>query len=303
MLDPTALSESFRAQLRAELATLPRPLRLVGIIAADAGPSSTYAQYTAIACTEVGVEFELRHATRFDVEDTIRAANEDPAVQGIMVYYPIFGTEQDAYLRECVAVDKDIEGLRRAWVQCLYANRRFVDAARTQKAILPCTPLAILKLVQAAGFFGQEQHPRPLEGRNVVIFNRSEVVGRPLAAMMSNDGARVVSFDIDGPQLFMPEGERHHVSATDIDRSAALAQADVVITGVPSRGFPLVRASEIKPGALCVNFSTRRNFDPDIISRASVFVPRVGPMTVTMALRNTLQLYRNAQAAGANAGA
>ena len=299
VLDPTILSEAFRQQLRAELSTLRHPLRLVGVIAADAGPSATYAQYTALACAGVGVQFELRHATRLDVEAIVRSANEDPAVHGIMVYYPIFRTQQDDYLRESVAASKDIEGLRRDWAQCLYENRRFLDAAQTQKAILPCTPLAIMKLVQASGFF--RENARPLEGRTATIFNRSEVVGRPLAAMMANDGARVISFDVDGPQLFVPDGASgpHRVEETRVDRASALAQSDIVITGVPTRDFPRVRASEIKQGALCVNFSTRKNFDPDIITRAAVFVPRVGPMTVTMALRNTLQLYRNAERAKA----
>ena len=93
VLDPTSLSESIRAQLRAELQALPTRLRLVGVIAAEAGPSSTYAQYTALACEEVGVDFELRRATRLDVEAILRAANDDPGVHGIMVYYPIFGTQ------------------------------------------------------------------------------------------------------------------------------------------------------------------------------------------------------------------
>jgi 5,10-methylene-tetrahydrofolate dehydrogenase/methenyl tetrahydrofolate cyclohydrolase len=67
----------------------------------------------------------------------------------------------------------------------------------------------------------------------------------------------------------------------------------VIITGVPSRSFPLIGAAEIKPGAICLNFSTLRNFAPDVLDTASVFVPRVGPMTVTMALRNTLRLYKH----------
>ena len=91
-----------------------------------------------------------------------------------------------------------------------------------------------------------------------------------------------------------PKGEPE-VADTSHDREAALAEADIVVTGVPSRDFPLVRASEIREGAVCLNFSTLRNFDEDIVDKASVFVPRVGPMTVTMALRNTVRLYRHRQ--------
>ena len=113
---------------------------------------------------------------------------------------------------------------------------------------------------------------------------------------MANDGADVTSFDVNGPLRFVPAGEgRHrHAIETDVDRARALAEADIVITGVPSRAFPLVRASGIKDGAVCVNFSTLKNFDDDVVTKARAFVPRVGPMTVTMALRNTVRLVRNA---------
>jgi methylenetetrahydrofolate dehydrogenase (NADP+)/methenyltetrahydrofolate cyclohydrolase len=107
--------------------------------------------------------------------------------------------------------------------------------------------------------------------------------------MLAHDGAEVYSFDVDGPLLFTEQ----QVLETDVTRGEALERADVVITGVPSRSFKLVEAEEIKPGAICLNFSTLKNFHDDIRERASVFIPRVGPMTVTMALRNTLRLYRN----------
>ncbi|WP_437932457.1 bifunctional methylenetetrahydrofolate dehydrogenase/methenyltetrahydrofolate cyclohydrolase [Sorangium sp. So ce291] len=294
VIDPNAVAEEFRREVREELAALPEPLFLVGVLAADHGPSYTYAEYTRKACEDVGVRFEIRHATRLSAEAAIRSANADPGVHGIMVYYPIFGTEQDVYLRDSVDPSKDIEGLHTFWARCLYGNQRFLDEARTKKAILPCTPLAILKLVEAAGFFGEGE--RPLAGRSVCIFNRSEVVGRPLASMMAHDGAHVTSFDIDGPLLFVPSpsGDTHEVHETTVDRASALRQADIVVTGVPSRSFPHVQASEIREGALCINFSTFKNFSDDIQSKAKVFVPRVGPMTVTMAIRNSLRLYKNA---------
>jgi methylenetetrahydrofolate dehydrogenase (NADP+)/methenyltetrahydrofolate cyclohydrolase len=131
------------------------------------------------------------------------------------------------------------------------------------------------------------------------VFNRSEIVGRPLAAMLANDGAEVTSFDISGSLAFRHAAgiQGHHVDAVTTDRATALAEADVVVTGVPSRDFPLVRADEIKPGAVCLNFSTKKNFADDVVERASVFVPRVGSMTVTMAMRNAVRLYHNARLA------
>jgi methylenetetrahydrofolate dehydrogenase (NADP+)/methenyltetrahydrofolate cyclohydrolase len=277
VIDPADVAAAYRAELRAEVAALPEPLTLVGVLADEHRPSRTYAEYTRKGCEDVGVRFDLRVVKRLDVEPTIRAANADAGVHGILVYYPVFGTEHDGYLRDLVEPGKDIEGLHPFWARCLYENRRFLDEAHTQKAILPCTPLAILKLLDAAGASAGAA-PRPLAGRRACVFNRSEVVGRPLASMMANDGADVVSFE-----------------ETSIGRAEALAQADIVITGVPSHEFPLVKARELKPGAICLNFSTVKNFDGDVTETAGVFIPRVGPMTVTMALRNTLRLYRNAR--------
>ncbi|HKU37458.1 MAG TPA: bifunctional methylenetetrahydrofolate dehydrogenase/methenyltetrahydrofolate cyclohydrolase, partial [Polyangiales bacterium] len=271
-VDAAAEAAKFKREISEELAALPERLALVGVLVAERGPSVTYAEYAQRACQELGVDFQLRRATRLDVEDVIQKANLDPAVHGIMVYYPVFGTEQDVYLRDAVTPGKDFEGLHSFWARCLYQNRRFLDAARTKKAILPCTPLAVLKLLAAAGAFAGGE--RPLEGRTACVFNRSEVVGRPLASMLAHDGARVYSFDIDGPLLFSPPDTldgAHHVSEVAIDRARALAEADIIVTGVPSQHFDLIRADEIRPGSICINFSTYRNFAPDIVGKASAF--------------------------------
>jgi methylenetetrahydrofolate dehydrogenase (NADP+) / methenyltetrahydrofolate cyclohydrolase len=296
VLDPAEIARSFRAEIRSDVANLGEPLVLVGFLSAEHGPSKTYADYTRKGCDDVGVRFDLRQTGRLEMEDAIIEANGDPRVHGIIVYYPVFGTEHDTYLRDLVEPSKDVEGLHSFWARCLYTNRRFIDGAGRKKAILPCTPLAILKLLEAAGAFAAAPHP--LAGKRVTIFNRSEVVGRPLASMMANDGAEVTSFDIDGAQAFSPRFGHttgHVVRESRVDRASALASADIIITGVPSRDFELVRRDEIKQGAICLNFSTAKNFSDDVVEKAAVFIPRVGPMTVTMALRNTLRLYRNAR--------
>jgi len=279
IIDPSEVARKFRSELRAQIAELSQPLTLVGFLSTDSAPSRTYAEYTRDACTDVGIRFDLREVDRFQLEDAIEVANADPAVHGIMAYYPIFGVERDRYLKDLVDPGKDVEGLTTHWAHKLYRNERFADAEKTKRAILPCTPLAILKLLTAA-----DCDPA---GKKVVVFNRSEVVGRPLARMLANDGAEVVSFDVDGALRFDAAREVE----TTTTRGEALATADVVITGVPSRNFPLVSARELRAGVVCVNFSTLKNFADDIGEVAGVFVPRVGPMTVTMALRNVLRLF------------
>ena len=295
VLDPALTASAIRAEVRAAVAQLREPLTLAGFLVADHGPSATYAEYTRRGCDDVGIRFDLRAHRPHEVEPAIRAAGSDPHVHGMLIYYPVQSGESDRWLREIVDPRKDVEGLHSFWAHCLYENRRFIDAAGQKRAILPCTPLAIRKLLDEA--LGERASGTgSLAGLKACIFNRSEVVGYPLAALVANDGAEVVSFDIENALEFVPSEGTHRVRPSSIDRASALAQADVVITGVPSRAFELVKAREIKPGAVCINFSTYRNYDEDIVQAASAFVPRVGPMTVTMVLRNALRLHHNFRA-------
>ena len=285
---PRVVAERYRAEIRQEIRALGTQLKVVGFLAGDYGPSLTYAEYTKSACEELGIAYELRTSSRLELEQAIVEANEDPSVHGIMVYYPIFGNEQDRYLKDVVDYRKDIEGLHSFWIRKLYENERIIDGAEIAgKAVVPCTALATLKVLEANGAYGGSG-TRPAEHKTVTIFNRSEVVGRPLAVMMSNDGARVYSFDEFGPLLY-EDGQAREVS---ISRGAALKESDMVITGVPSKAFPKIEAEELSPHTICLNFATIKNFTPEAEEAAELFIPRVGPATVAMCMRNTLRLYR-----------
>ena len=285
---PKLVAGEFRDEIREQIKELGKPLHVKGFLATDARPSEVYAQYTRLGCEDVGIRFSQVKVQPNELKAAIQEANEDKSVHGIMVYYPIIDAETDREIKETVSHTKDIEGLTHFWISKLYNNIRHVDEEKTKKAILPCTPLAILKLLERAGCHRPESETL-FGGAKTVIFNRSEVVGRPLASMMANDGAQVISFDEFGPKHVNGQ----HFEDTDISREEALRDADIVITGVPSKRFPLVRAEEVQEGCVCVNFSTLRNYQNDVREKASVFIPRVGPMTVTMVLRNTLRLYLN----------
>jgi 5,10-methylene-tetrahydrofolate dehydrogenase/methenyl tetrahydrofolate cyclohydrolase len=288
IIDPARLARRYEEEAKAEIARIDARIRVVGLIARNDAPSIAYARATRRKFDEVGIDYELRPVARLELESEIQRANDDPGVHGIFIYFPIFHNEQDVYLRNLVDYRKDIEAGTHYWTRKLYANERYaLDDDRSRKAVLPCTPLAVLKLLGGAGVYpdGVEQ---PIAGRTATIFNRSEVNGRPLAVMLSNDGALVYSFDVYGPLLF----EKARPQETDIDRAGALAQSDIVVTGVPSTAFERIRAAELKPGAVCVNFSSYQNFDDDVLSVCSVFIPRVGPMTVAMVMRNTVRLFQ-----------
>lgn len=294
VLDPREVAADFRAEVRSRverLAAAGRNLRIVGLLGQEQGPAATYARYARLGAEAVGIEMEVLHVDVDAVAAVIAEANLDPTIDGIFLYYPMLDAAHDRWLRELVDPRKDVEGMHSFWSRLLYENTRYLDDARTQRAILPCTPLAILKLLQHAGMRGTGEDA-PLDGVTACVINRSDIVGRPLSAMLANDGARVYSLDLHGTVVFEPAiGRRaHDVRDSAATRAESLAAADVVITGVPSPDFERVRGDEIREGAICVNVSELENFDASILDRASVFVPRVGPLTVTMAMRNLVRL-------------
>jgi methylenetetrahydrofolate dehydrogenase (NADP+)/methenyltetrahydrofolate cyclohydrolase len=288
LASPDLVAARYRAEIRQEIRTLGTQLKVVGFLGGDYPPSITYSNYTKNACEELGIVYEVRQVHRLELERAIVAANQDSSVHGIMVYYPVFGNEQDRYLKDVIDPRKDIEGLHSFWIRKLYQNERLVDGARAAgKSVVPCTALAVLKILEANGGYGASG-TRPAEHKTVTIFNRSEVVGRPLAVMMSNDGARVYSFDEFGPLVYL-DGE---AIESRISRSEALRQSDMVITGVPSRNFPKIEADELGTHTIGLNFATIKNFTAEAEAKAELFIPRVGPVTVAMCMRNTLRLYR-----------
>jgi methylenetetrahydrofolate dehydrogenase (NAD+) len=119
------------------------------------------------------------------------------------------------------------------------------------KAILPCTPLAIVKTLEHCQVYNPlRPYGSRAFGRTITVVNRSEVVGRPLAALLANDGARVFSVDLDGVQEFtrkkVVEGEDgkksnfhpyHVIKKCDMSLEQCLAASDVVIGGVSC--FPI----------------------------------------------------------------
>jgi methylenetetrahydrofolate dehydrogenase (NADP+)/methenyltetrahydrofolate cyclohydrolase len=286
-LDPDIIASTYRDDLRAQIRKHSFEINLVGYLVSADKASRTYAEYTRSSCESIGVHFTLIQASPDEIGDLIRKANNDDKVHGIFVYYPIFGDTRDSEIKDLIDPTKDVEGLSSHWLKKLYANDRFDGPGQRHKALLPCTPLAIMKLLEETDL--RSKSGLPFKNRTVTIFNRSEVVGRPLAYMLTNDGARVFSFDaFGGLDLVEPESKK-----IGIDREMALKMSDVVITGVPSRDFKKVTATEIRPGTICLNFSSLQNFEDDAKEKAGLYIPRVGPLTVAMCLRNAVRLFEN----------
>jgi methylenetetrahydrofolate dehydrogenase (NAD+) len=257
------IAKNIQAEVNAGLAKLQKKPHLLGILANDDPAAQVYADWTGKTARENGFEYTLRTVAKDDAEETIIAANNDDAVDGIIVYYPIFNNRQDQYLQQIVELSKDVEGLSHQYIFNMYQNIRFLDDNQMQKSILPCTPLAVIKILEYLHIYNTIlPYGNRLFGRTICVVNRSEVVGRPLAALLANDGACVYSVDVTGVQQFTRgEGIRkrkHEVVEKDgwtIDNCAPLC--DVVITGVPGDKykFPL---HLLKDGAVCINFSSEK---------------------------------------------
>ncbi|KAH6998111.1 hypothetical protein BGZ61DRAFT_470763 [Ilyonectria robusta] len=261
-----------------------------------------YAEWSKKTCEENGFKFDLRSVDKDLLEEEITKANEDDNVDGMIVYYPIFpqNPTHDKYVQETVELGKDVEGLRHKLLYNMYHNIRFLDAPENRKkSILPCTPLAVVKILEHLQIYNPILAlGNRLFGKTITVINRSEVNGRPLAALLANDGATVYSVDITGVQLFT-RGQgikqvRHQVQDKEgWGLEQCLPLSDVVIGGVPSESFK-VPTDLIREGAVCINFSSYRNFDgPAIKEKASIYVPSVGKVTIAILLRNLVRLIAN----------
>ncbi|KAJ3280294.1 NAD-dependent 5,10-methylenetetrahydrafolate dehydrogenase [Blyttiomyces sp. JEL0837] len=294
VIQAAEVAESFVVDLKKQVAQKETAPLLVGFLANEDPAAKKYAEWTGRTCNDAGFKFELRECSRNELEDRLVEANRDPLVNGIMIYYPVFNGPQDQYLQNSVSVKKDVEGLCHTYRYNMYHNIRFLDDKEQFKCIIPCTPLAIVKILEYIGVYNRIlTEGNRLHGRTITIFNRSEVVGRPLAALLANDGAKVFSTDEFGiVEFHRGEGiqlKKHDVFETKVTLDEALAASDVVITGVPSPNFK-VQTSKLKEGVVAVNFSTAKNFNDDIKGKASIYVPSVGKVTVAMLLRNLLRL-------------
>ena len=310
------IAEPFRTEIRETIRSKypGKPPKLVGLLGNDDFGARKYAEWTAKACAADGIAYELREVPKHQLEQALEEANEDPDVSGIMIYYPVFGatpsfygTSMDDYLRDTIRPEKDVEGLCYTYRNKLYRNQRYLDAEQRNKCVLPCTPLSCVKILEHLGEY-DEALPvgNRLAGRTITVINRSEIVGRPLAAMLANDGASVYSVDIDSIYL-MKRGQLIEAEEGDTPE-ICVRKSDIVITGVPTKAYRLP-TEWIAPNTTVINVASYKNVDEaTLLDVPGVkYVPLVGKVTVAMLERNVLRLHENysphALAANADAAA
>jgi metallophosphoesterase (TIGR00282 family) len=239
--------------------------------------SQIYRKKKSAACAEVGIrvlEASLPAGSETAVVvERVRALGADPNVHGILVQLPMAGPADPRAVLEAVPPDKDVDGFHPVNVGRLAAGL---------PGFVPCTPLGIYELLR--------HYEIPLAGRHVVVLGRSNLVGRPLAALLSRKGVDAtvtLGHSASGPSL------------QDLAR-----QADVLVCAIGRA--EMVTAEWVRPGATVVDVGMHRLPDPtrrggtriagDVevgsvskVAGALTPVPGgVGPMTVAMVLANTV---------------
>jgi methylenetetrahydrofolate dehydrogenase (NADP+) / methenyltetrahydrofolate cyclohydrolase len=277
IIDGRALAAAVKQQvrLRAEaLARRGRPVRLDAILASADGGAAIYARNQATTCRELGIEYhlqELSPTARFeDIAGRVLLMNRDDAISAIMVHLPLPPNVDTERIQSLINIDKDVEGVNPANIGNVVYGRR---------SLVPCTALAVMEMIESTGV--------KLPGALCVCVGASNIVGKPVAVLLMRAQATVVSTNI------------HTRNLADLTR-----HADVVVSAV---GKPaLITREMVKPGAVVVDVGISRVKDADGRERTvgdvafdevcqaggagwvSPVPGGVGPMTVAMLLRNTV---------------
>ena len=244
------------------------------ITCSDDDASKVYVRNKVKACEEVGITvirkvFDSSAATP-DITACIRTLNESPAVDGILLQLPLRdGIDEQACIKE-IDPKKDVDGLTPV-------NQGHVLLGT--KGHRPCTPLGVLTILDMYGI--------ETEGKDICVVGRSSLVGRPLAAMLSAKGK-------DATVTML------HSKSKDLKDHLRCADIIVTATGQPR----YLKASMVYSGATVIDVGICRDEQgrlcgdadfADITSKVSVNISSVpggvGPMTVAMLLKNTVDAW------------
>lgn len=280
LIDGKELSARLRAEIAAGVAALATRPGLAVILVGDNPASVSYVTAKERACAEAGMySREIRlpaSATEAEVVAQVAALNRDDAIHGILVQLPLPRHIREQAVVAAIAPDKDVDGFTP-----VNAGKLMIG----EECFLPCTPHGIVKLIEFAGMETQ--------GKHAVVVGRSNIVGKPVAALLARKGA-------DATVTLC------HSATPDLARFTRAADIVVVATGRPNT----LTGDMIKPGAVVIDVGVNRIPDPtrpkgfrlvgDVdfagcaeVAGAITPVPGgVGPMTITMLLWNTLESAR-----------
>ncbi len=262
-----AVRREIAEQVSARVSAGGRPPGLATVIVGDDPASHVYVANKHKACEEVGfVGFHNElpaDSTTEDVEAVLERLNNDSEVDGILLQLPVPGQLDGGALSQLISPSKDVDGLTPASAGLLALGRA---------GLRPCTPSGCIELLDRSGV--------QIEGAEVVIVGRSDLVGKPLAQLFLQRNATVTIA---------------HSRTRDLDEVCRRADILVAAVGVPE----LVKGDWVKEGAAVLDVGINRT-DHGLIGdvefgpaseRAAWITPvpgGVGPMTIAMLLKNTL---------------
>jgi len=280
IIDGKLIAEQIKKEIAAEVAGMidkgiPAP-HLAAVIVGNDGASQTYVASKEKACKSVGMTSSVyrlsESTTEKELLDTVNFLNNDPEVDGYIIQLPLPKHIDENKVIQAIDPSKDVDG---------FTN---VNAGRMQIGLpcfLPATPYGIMQLIKRSGV--------ETVGKNVVVLGRSNIVGTPVAILMSRKG-------IDST-VTMCHSRTKNIA--EISRTA-----DILIVAIGKPGF--VTADMVKPGAVVIDVGIHRIEDAsnpkgykitgdvdyeNVYKVASKITPvpgGVGPMTIVSLLQNTL---------------
>ena len=278
VIDGKLIAERTRAEaaagaleLKARTGVIPH---LAAVLVGDDPASAVYVRNKQIACEKAGFKSTLHRlpasTAQAELLALVQSLNADPGVHGILVQLPLPKGIDTTLILDAVLPSKDVDGFHPENVGLMQQGRpRF----------LPCTPAGVMRMLQVSGI--------ETSGRHAVVIGRSDIVGKPMAALLSQKGA-------DATVTLC------HSRTRDIGAYCRAADILVAAIGIPQ----FVKGDMVKPGAVVIDVGINRVNDKlvgdvDYLPAAQVAsaitpVPGgVGPMTIAMLLANTLRAAIN----------
>jgi methylenetetrahydrofolate dehydrogenase (NADP+)/methenyltetrahydrofolate cyclohydrolase len=276
ILDGKKIAEEIKNELRNEVLALKEIGIVPGlavILVGEDSASQIYVKNKERVAKEIGINSEVIKLpdliAQEDLEKLISQVNADEKIHGILVQLPLPKQIDAKRIINLIDPKKDVD--------CFHpenVGRMMIGEAR----FLPCTPAGILELLKRTEI--------EVEGKNVVIVGRSNIVGKPLAVMLINLGATVTVCNSKTKNL--PE---------------ICAQADILISATGRAG--LICKEMVKQDAVVVDVGINRNAEGKLVGdvdyihvcdKTSCITPvpgGVGPMTIMMLMRNTILAAKN----------
>ncbi len=244
--------------------------KLAAVLVGDDPASEAYVTTKGKACRKAGMDSETHRlpddSTQDQVESLIRRLNADETVHGILVQHPIPHHLDENAVLALVKPEKDVDGISRSSLGALVTG---------EEAFVSCTPLGIIELL--------DRYRIPIQGKRAVVVGRSIILGKPVALLLLNRHATVTICHSRTENL-----------------PSVTREADILVAAVGKA--EMINGEMIKPGAVVLDAGYNRvpgrdgtigDVEFESASRKASYITPVpggvGPMTIAMLLRNTLE--------------